>query len=73
MTACAAQLLASGVRVSIAYPPDTSTPGYSAEQQTKARLGSRSRRPRMPPSEPRRAAAACDGSQFSGQGRVGRE
>ena len=35
---CAAQLLASGVRVSVAYPPDTDTPGYTAEQQTKARL-----------------------------------
>lgn len=30
-----AQLLASGVRVSVAYPPDTATPGYTAEQQTK--------------------------------------
>ncbi|KAK9824839.1 hypothetical protein WJX81_005235 [Elliptochloris bilobata] len=29
------ELLASGVRVSVAYPPDTDTPGYTAEQQTK--------------------------------------
>ncbi|KAK9824854.1 hypothetical protein WJX81_008518 [Elliptochloris bilobata] len=29
------ELLASGVRVSVAYPPDTDTPGFTAEQQTK--------------------------------------
>ncbi|KAK9824811.1 hypothetical protein WJX81_000602 [Elliptochloris bilobata] len=29
------ELLASGVRVSVAYPPDTDTPGYAAEQKTK--------------------------------------
>ncbi len=43
-TSCAAQLLASGVRVSIAYPPDTNTPGYTAEQKTKARRDSRFQR-----------------------------
>ncbi len=51
-TSCAAQLLASGVRVSIAYPPDTNTPGYSAEQQTKARPGSRVLTPPHAPREP---------------------
>ena len=32
------QLLPTGVHVSIAYPPDTDTPGYANENTTKVSL-----------------------------------
>ena len=34
----AVQLLPTGVHVSIAYPPDTDTPGYASENTSKVSL-----------------------------------